>query len=192
MSNSLFGKVEALMRKHRGDSTTQTELPAPTERQAPPADAWLPVLTDVIKRGSPPLVAEVAHANTEKDVTEPSSVAPVLDETHVPPTGEARAAPVETLEPPLESVTEPEPTQTAVSAIESSTGTKLDEQVAENLVDELTPRISGLMQEQVAEELRKSLNQSMASLMANLNANVEEMVRQAVAEKLAEKDKKPN
>ncbi|MGO9444900.1 MAG: hypothetical protein ACLPXB_09000 [Thiobacillaceae bacterium] len=63
---------------------------------------------------------------------------------------------------------------------------------AEDLVHELAPKITGLMQEQVAEELRRSLNQSMTSLMASLNANVEEIVRQAVNERLAEKDKKAN
>ncbi|MDT3708006.1 MAG: hypothetical protein ROZ09_14380 [Thiobacillus sp.] len=52
MSDSpLLGKMDALMRKHRGDGLDPAEsMPA----NAPPSGAWLPVLTDVIERGTPP------------------------------------------------------------------------------------------------------------------------------------------
>jgi hypothetical protein len=192
MSNGLFGKVDALMRKHRGDSTMQPELPAPSERRAPPVDAWLPVLTDVIMRGSPPPVAETLQADAETDLDEPSSHDVELEGTDAVPRSNSDAAPVGAQAPSSESVAEPETMQAPATTLEDSAESSMNEHATENMVDELAPKISGLMQEQVAEELRKSLDQSMATLMANLNANVEEMVRQALAEKLGEKDKKPS
>ena len=189
--NSLFGKVEALMRKHRGEPISNDDSPMPAERKGPSPDAWLPVLTDVVQRGSPPPVSEI-HSHSENDVPGSSTTGLTLDEVHSPSISAAILEPVETHETPPEPLTEAGPVQTSEPVMENLAETGLDEHAAENLVDELTHKISSLMQEQVAEELRKSLNQSMASLMANLNANVEEIVRQALAEKLTEKDKKPD
>lgn len=180
------------MRKHRGNVPEHADSPEYAERKAPSPDAWLPVLTDIVRRGSPPPPADETHSQTEGDVSELSAGTPALEETNLPLTREAGPEPEEVHESAAKPATEPEPVPAPESAIDSLAETKPDEHVAKNLVDELTPKISSLMQEQVAEELRKSLNQSMATLMANLNANVEEIVRQAVTEKLAEKDKKPS
>jgi hypothetical protein len=189
--NSLFGKVEALMRKHRGTNMDPSDSGPPATRLAPSPDAWLPVLTDVIRRGSPPPISpEVA---CEQDVV----AEPVLSNP-----AEVFPAPLTEATPQSDqsvnqagTLVVPSGTSLAVHASESVVDTAAegepDLQIAENLVQELAPKITGLMQEQVAEELRKSLNQSMTALMANLNANVEEIVRQAVAERLAEKDKNP-
>lgn len=54
----LLHKMDALLKKHRGDSgdaapaavSPAPEAPAPTA----PAPGWLPVLTQVIERGAPP------------------------------------------------------------------------------------------------------------------------------------------
>lgn len=184
--NSLFGKVEALMRKHRGDAISQNPSATPPARQAPAPDAWLPVLTDVVQRGSPPRQSEpyqpafAGPPGAARPMDEPADSAANETQPQPPVIEEAGIQPA----PIPASVRPPEPVS------EAAAGAQQPARLAENLIDELTPKISGLMQEQVAEELRKSLNQSMASLMANLNANVEEIVRQAVADKLSEKDKK--
>jgi hypothetical protein len=172
--DSLMGKFEALMRKHRGGAEADETQPFQTERQAPSPDAWLPVLTDVVQRGSPPDAAE--------EQARPAA-APTNHEAV-----EAEVGPAPPIAEPALELLASEPDLVQEPALQAATETR-NAQVAASLVDELAPKITGLMQEQVAEELRKSLNQSMANLMANLNASVEEIVRQAVAEKLAGKDK---
>jgi BMFP domain-containing protein YqiC len=56
--------------------------------------------------------------------------------------------------------------------------------LAEQLMSELAPRLSEVMEKQVAAELRKNLDQTVASLLSQLDVNVREIVRDAVAEKL--------
>jgi len=171
--NSLFGKVEALMRKHRGDVASEL---APAARLAPSPDAWLPVLTDVVQRGTPPSVLAEHDDTNDTPVADSAPTQPEPEHTdaaiHDAP---VHAAP--------ESLHTPEPAH--------ETEAEADAPTTENMVDELTPKITGLLHDQISEQLRNSLNQSMVSLMTNLSANVEEIVRQAVAEKLAENDKKP-
>jgi hypothetical protein len=228
--NSLFGKVEALIRKHRGTSTDSSDPARPPPRVAPSPDAWLPVLTDIIQRGSPPVVAPNVfgpHAGVaepiQPDPVTSSPAAPSIVAT--PPSDhghDTSEAPVERPDPtavaqaqepavdiPTDATARPDPaleeneTQADAPAgpvaapapervVEGPAGTDPETRTTEDLVQELAPKITGLMQEQVAEELRRSLNQSMNSLMASLNANVEEIVRQAVTERLAQKDKKAN
>ena len=184
--DSLMGKFEALMRKHRGGTEAAEAQPFQPERQAPSPDAWLPVLTDVVERGSPPDAAEEqARPATAMEAHETVVAEEGLALTMAEPELEIPVP----VEPSVEPASVSEPVLAQKPTPETATETQ-DAQVAASLVDELAPKITGLMLEQVAEELRKSLNQSMANLMANLNANVEEFVRQAVAEKLAGKDKK--
>jgi hypothetical protein len=172
---NLLSKIEALIRKHRGsdpdESTTQSERPQPDD------NAWLPILTDVLQRGTAPASSQpnaVESDSPASQVFDGSSSKEVKDDT-----------------PQTASTAPPESAETITSHSDSPKEVDAAAE-AKNLVDELTPKISSLMREQVADELRKSLDQSMASLMANLNVNVEEIVRQAVAEKLAEKDNKPS
>jgi hypothetical protein len=148
-------------------------------------DAWLPILTDVVQRGSPPDAADheplEAAAMVAREVAATEDLAP-------PPAGQSleTSTAVEVLPEPVgvsETARQQEPVVQPEADEQDAWGTA-------SLVEELAPKITGLMQEQVAEELRRSLDQSMANLMANLNANVEEIVRQAVEEKLAGKDKK--
>jgi BMFP domain-containing protein YqiC len=56
--------------------------------------------------------------------------------------------------------------------------------LAEQLLGELAPRLSEVMEKQVAAELRKNLDQTVATLLSQLDVNVREIVRDAVAEKL--------
>ncbi len=56
--------------------------------------------------------------------------------------------------------------------------------LTEQLMSELAPRLSEVMEKQVAAELRKNLDETVSALLAQLDVNVREIVREAVAEKL--------
>ena len=136
-SNPLLDKMDALMKKHRGPVESKPEV-------AP--EGWLPVLTDVIQRGTPPVA--------------PITLAP-------PPTA---AAPI------------PEPPAAPQQLVTDT--------LAEQLLSELGPKLSEVMEKQVAAELRKNLDDTVANLLSQLDVNVREIVRDAVAEKL--KSHKPD
>ena len=156
MSDSpLLSKMDALLKKHRGGSEDVREVPlapSPSSEHAAPPDAWLPVLTQVIERGTPPAV-------------------PVAD-----------ASPVAASAVPASPPVEPE-APTPVAAVPAASDT-----LTEQLMSELAPRLSEVMEKQVAAELRKNLDQTVANLLNQLDVNVREIVRDAVAEKL----KKPH
>lgn len=177
MSDSpLLGKMDALMKKHRGGDTpasplsTSASVPAreadvPT---APPAGAWLPVLTDIIERGTPPLATSPAtHAAAVPGATpqRPSDGRDPAGE----PGSEDRA--------PTDSDSQPLPADPGSPALVSS-------ELSEQLLNELTPRLSAVMEKQLAAELRRNLDQTVATLLSQLDVNVREIVREAVAEKL--------
>lgn len=147
-----LSKMDALLKKHRGGGEddggvhpARAATPAPLAGHAPPPGAWLPVLTDVIERGTPPAAAEALQTAS------PESRAPA-------PVAKT-AAPV--VPPPVVS-----------------------DALAEQLMSELTPRLSEVMERQVAAELRKNIDQTVSSLLNQLDENVREIVRDAVAEKL--------
>lgn len=153
MSDSpLLSKMDALLKKHRGGSETDpaahSDSPAASGQahaSAPPAGAWLPVLTDVIERGTPP--------------------------------ARASAAPVAAVAAPAASTAAPAP-------VIDPTVSLVNDTLAEQLMSELAPRLSEVMEKQVAAELRKNLDQTVATLLSQLDVNVREIVRDAVAEKL--------
>ncbi|MEQ1592492.1 MAG: hypothetical protein ABL892_08890 [Thiobacillaceae bacterium] len=136
-NNPLLGKMDALMNKHRGHAESKPESAMP--------EGWLPVLTEVVKRGTPPVVSPT-----------PS---PLVAHSPPPP-----AVPI------AEAATAPPPAVT--------------DTLAEQLLSELAPKLSEVMEKQVAAELRKSLDETVASLLSQLDVNVREIVRDAVAEKL--------
>ena len=146
----LLSKMDALLKKHRGSNETDvyassglaTASEAP--RHMPPADAWLPVLTDVIERGTPLIVSA------------PAAAAP----------------------PPAAQPAEPE------ALIAEAPSSIVSDTLAEQLMSELAPRLSEVMEKQVAAELRKNLDQTVATLLSQLDGNVREIVREAIAEKL--------
>jgi len=152
MSDSpLLSKMDALLKKHRGgseDVRDTSPAPSPSTEHAAPPNAWLPVLTQVIERGTPPVV-------------------PVADV----PEAAASAAPASpTVEPEALPPVATEPTAS--------------DTLTEQLMSELAPRLSEVMEKQVAAELRKNLDQTVANLLNQLDVNVREIVRDAVAEKL--------
>lgn len=152
MSESpLLSKMDALLKKHRGGSEADVGTSsghAPSPEPTPPPGAWLPVLTDVIERGTSPVVS-------------------------------APAAPPPAVASPLASPPPPE-----VPAAVVTPSSAVSDTLAEQLMSELAPRLSEVMEKQVAAELRKNLDQTVASLLSQLDVNVREIVREAVAEKL--------
>ena len=146
MSDSpLLSKMDALLKKHRGgseDDSNTDSPPVPLAEPSAPPGAWLPVLTSLIERGTPPVVAHAAAAP-----------APLPTETNIPP--------AET--PPTDAV---------------------NDTLTEQLMSELAPRLSEVMEKQVSAELRKSLDQTVATLLSQIDVSVREIVREAVAEKL--------
>jgi len=140
-----LSKMDALLKKHRGGSESDADLPP---EPAPPPDAWLPVLTQIIERGTPP-----------------PPIAPVV-----------AAAPAVTPASPVEP---PEP-----AAVPEPAAPAVNDSLAEQLMSELAPRLSEVMEKQVAAELRKNIDQTVANLLSQLDVNVREIVRDAVAEKL--------
>lgn len=150
--NPLLNKMDALLKKHRGgpDQVSTEAAPAP--------DAWLPVLTDVIERGTIP--AHLAPASSEPPA--PSTPAPPAPQQSV---NQDQPAPTTNVEP------EPSPAE-------------VTDTMAEQLLSELTPRLSQIMEKQVASELRKNLDETVSALLSQLDVNVREIVRDAVAEKL--------
>jgi hypothetical protein len=62
--------------------------------------------------------------------------------------------------------------------------TLVTDTLAEQLMSELAPRLSQIMERQVAAELRRNLDDTVATLLTQLDVNVREIVRDAVAEKL--------
>jgi hypothetical protein len=150
--NPLLDKMDALLKKHRGgpDQASAEDAPAP--------DAWLPVLTDAIERGTIP--AQLAAASSVPPApSTPASAAPP------PSVKEDQPAPTMSLEP--------EPSPAAIT-----------DTMAEQLMSELTPKLSQIMEKQVASELRKNLDETVSALLSQLDVNVREIVRDAVAEKL--------
>ncbi len=146
MSDSpLLSKMDALLKKHRGgseDDSISDSPPALLAEPGAPPGAWLPVLTDLIERGTPPVAAHTS------------------------------AAPA------------PQPVAADTPAAEVFPAVEVNDTLTEQLMSELAPRLSEVMEKQVSAELRKSLDQTVASLLSQLDVSVREIVREAVAEKL--------
>ena len=136
--NPLLNKMDALIQKHRG--------PAASTQESTPPPGWLPVLTEVIVRGTPPNLASAASA-----------------------------------QPVAEPIVEKPPASVALPNTD---------QLADQLLNELGPKLSAVMEKQVAAELRKNMDETVASLLSQLDVNVRDIVRDAVAEKL--KSRKPD
>ncbi len=159
-----LSKMDALLRKHRGGEARHDApaRPADSAMTGAPADAWLPVLTKVLERGTPPAIAQ------------PDTAALPPAEPAVPP-------------PPVEPASiAPEPAETAIPA-PVATEPVVSDTLAEQLMSELAPRLSEVMEKQVAAELRRNLDQTVSSLLSQLDVNVREIVREAVAEKLRQR-----
>ena len=173
MSDSpLLSKMEALLKKHRGGENGPEISPEPAAAHAAPPDAWLPVLTQVIERGTPP----VTSAPASPPAVAPSGQQEDRRQAELAPA--APIAPADVVPPPASPPTESKTTPADISDV------AVNDTLAEQLMSELAPRLSEVMEKQVAAELRKNLDQTVASLLSQLDVNVREIVRDAVAEKL--------
>lgn len=94
--------------------------------------------------------------------------------------------------PPAAPVTLTAPPTAAAPIIEAPAAPQqlVTDTLAEQLLSELGPKLSEVMEKQVAAELRKNLDDTVANLLSQLDVNVREIVRDAVAEKL--KSHKPD
>lgn len=167
----MLSKMDALLKKHRGDAdrdgdaarthtVTAAPPPATPATSCAPPNAWLPVLTQVIERGTPPPGAATAAAASASPAVAPLQ-SDTLGETpfaaESPPPGDLQTTPIVPV---------------------------MDNALAEQLMSELAPRLSEAMEKQVASELRKNIDQTVATLLSQLDVNVREIVRDAIAEKL--------
>ena len=71
----LLSKMDALLQKHRGGPIAPASVsalaPTPAPASGPPPGAWLPVLTDVIERGTPPTARTSASTPAARLPAEP-------------------------------------------------------------------------------------------------------------------------
>ena len=161
----LLDKMDALLKKHRGN---ETELPAQETRvaepiqveepTAPPPDAWLPVLTDVMVMGS-------------------LSSSPIAEITEAP---DAELVVTESIPPPPES--SPQTEQPSMPAAEESHA--ISDTMAEQLMGELEPKLSALLQDKISSQIHNSLDDTVSALLAQLDVNIREIVREAINERL--------
>jgi hypothetical protein len=159
MSESpLLSKMDALLKKHRGGIESDGTVPAErtsgqlAERAAPPG-AWLPVLTDVIERGTPPAMA-VAAPVTATPPAEPSSSA----EPTLPAEPPAAAAPApaegEALAEQLLSELAPRLSEAMEKQVSAELRRNLDQTVA-SLLSQLDVNVREIVRDAVAEKLKQ-------------------------------------
>ena len=134
--NPLLSKMDALMKKHRGG--TEAASPA-TAAATPPPDAWLPVLTDVIERGTPPPVAAPTAA------IEPSPV-PADAQAAGPAVDEALAE-------QLMSELAPRLSEAMEKQVASELRKNLDQTVA-HLLSQLDVNVREIVRDAIAEKLK--------------------------------------
>lgn len=172
----LLDKMDALLRKHRGgrDAVAATPAAAPedtkdaavlAEATAPPPDAWLPVLTDVVVMGEIP-EAKVEDAAMEKAKDEEKAI---HSETSAVPQASSAAERSMPAAPPLTT---------------SGDAHAVSDTLAEQLMGELEPKLAALLQDKVATQIRNSLDDTVAALLAQLDVNIREIVREAINERL--------
>jgi hypothetical protein len=142
MSDSpLLNKMDALLKKHRGGgeaefgaSSGHDATPAPPPEHTPPPGAWLPVLTDVIERGTPP-------------ISPPSPKAPAAVGT---PTSDV----TDTLAEQLMGELAPRLSEAMEKQVTAELRKKLDQTVA-GLLSQLDVNVREIVREAVAEKLRQ-------------------------------------
>jgi hypothetical protein len=159
----LLDKMDALLKKHRG--STEGDVPAQAAtpiapivagEDAPPPDAWLPVLTDLVMMGTVPPAADTETANAPEQRTSAA----------------VQAAPTKSTPPAPPAL----PAEDSAPAVTDS--------LAEQLLGELEPQLAALLQDKVAKQIRNSLDETISALLAQLDVNIREIVRDAINEKL--------
>ena len=150
MSDSpLLNKMDALLKKHRGGS--EAGLGAPSDsaapEHAPPPDAWLPVLTDVIERGTPPAMM-VAAPITAAPPAEPAL--PAATPAAISPA----PAVSDTLAEQLMSELAPRLSEVMEKQVAAELRKNLDQTVA-TLLSQLDVNVREIVREAIAEKLRQ-------------------------------------
>ena len=152
MSKDVLDKLDALLNKHKNPADDA------------PAAVWMPVLTEVVKRGTPPLEDGAG--------VEAVAAAPVPAQ---PPASEPAAA------------TEPAPATQAMPAAEPvAIAPAFDaDQAAEQILSLLEPRLNQLLTREISATVRKSLDQTISELLAQLDAHVRNAVQESIRERIA-------
>ena len=145
MSESpLLSKMDALLKKHRGGSETDV---GPSSSHASPPDAWLPVLTDVIERGIPPVVS--ARAATPPPPPVVQSAGPEAPVAEVPPSTVADA-----LAEQLMSELAPRLSEAMEKQVTAELRKNLDQTVA-TLLSQLDVNVREIVRDVIAEKLKQ-------------------------------------
>ncbi len=151
MSDSpLLNKMDALLKKHRGGSEAEDAAPAraTAPERTPPPGAWLPVLTDVIERGTPPPTMTVAAPVTVQPPSEPAL--PAATPSAVAPT----PAESEALANQLLSELAPRLSEAMEKQVTAELRKNLDQTVA-SLLSQLDVNVRDIVRDAVAEKLKQ-------------------------------------
>lgn len=161
----LLDKMDALLKKHRGNEIglpeQKTKASGPIrveEPAAPPPDAWLPVLTDVMVMGS------LSSSQAGEVIEAQEAEVAVTESISFPP------------EPPSQTEQSPMPIAEESHAISDT--------LAEQLMGELEPKLSALLQDKISSRIHSSLDDTVSTLLAQLDVNIREIVREAINERL--------
>ena len=157
MSDSpLLSKMDALLKKHRGgvagDENASSE-PAPV--RSPPPGAWLPVLTDVIERGVPPVAPAPSVAPKPAATPAPVAVpAPPLEADT--PADATPASPVvsDALAEQLMSELAPRLSEAMEKQVAAELRKNLDHTVA-SLLSQLDVDVREIVRDAIAEKLKQ-------------------------------------
>jgi hypothetical protein len=158
MSDSpLLSKMDALLKKHRGGG--EADLGTASDRAAAAEHVPSPEHTPPPPDAWLPVLTDVIERGN------PPAMAVAAPATVSQPTPAAQ------------------PAQSEAPAADVPAAA-VNDTLAEQLMSELAPRLSEVMEKQVTAELRKNLDQTVANLLSQLDVNVREIVREAIAEKL--------
>jgi len=143
-----LSKMDALLKKHRGGIEDGRDVPsgqASSGQPAPPG-AWLPVLTQVIERGTPPAVTTAPPPSAAASSTAPPS----------PPSPPETSAPAvsDTLTEQLMSELAPRLSEVMEKQVAAELRKNLDETVA-SLLNQLDVNVREIVRDAVAEKLKQ-------------------------------------
>ncbi len=149
MSDPLLDKMDALLKKHRGDSAASVPAieaqPPATEPDAPPPlpeDAWLPVLTDVVAMGEP-------------DVPPAPAATPTAQAAEAPPIQPAARVDPEMLVEQIMGELEPRLNSLLRDRLVTEIRNSLDDSLS-TLLAQMDVHIREIVREAVSEQLGKS------------------------------------
>lgn len=156
MSDSpLLSKMDALLKKHRGGVPgDDNALPEPAPVRSPPPGAWLPVLTDVIERGVPPVVP-LAPAPPRAAAPAPPAMPAPRAEAEAP-ASDAPASPVvsDALAEQLMSELAPRLSEAMEKQVAAELRKNLDQTVA-SLLSQLDVDVREIVRDAIAEKLKQ-------------------------------------